>query len=138
MVSNNTQQTGLSTSYVKLTNWTSDGPTVGEITPDYTSDEITIGESGTYHISFYVSFFGSASTQFVFAPHIDGNIDCQMRSRVDTTATANEVVSTSFSGFYHLSDGEVLDVRVQTNASSKVITAKQAGLSVNLISRDAV
>ena len=138
LLSGSTAQAGLSTSYIIVKEWTQNGVVVGEITPAFATDNITIRESGVYHISFYISFQGTTNTQWTFATYINNSIDGDLRCRVDTPATSAQVVSTSFSGFFQLNAGQILDVRVQANAGSKSIITRQAGLSVNLIKWDPV
>lgn len=134
----NTAQTGLDTNYQVVTNWTQNGPTVGDISPEYLNDQIVITEPGIYHISFSISFEGTNLTEFQFATYINGGIDGDLLCRRDTSAVSGQVANAGFSGFYQLNLNDVLEVWVQCNAASKSMTIRHACLSVNLIKRDAV
>ena len=58
----------------KITQFTVNGSSTTNITPDHTNDNITVNRAGTYKISWSCSFSGTGSTQFQFAAYKDATV----------------------------------------------------------------
>lgn len=119
-----TAQTGLDTTPVKLTGFTTNGVSKG-IIPNHTNDTLTVIVTGVYDVYFTFSFAGSTSVEFEFHVCIAG-----VESHLGThrnMGTGGDVGSISARGFLELNADDVLDIRVNTTSgSSKQITLRDA------------
>lgn len=119
--------------YVKLNSFSENDSYYG-MTPDYTSDKITISKAGIYKVSGSFSMLsGTSNVVFYFSIFVDSvefdNIHFSRKISV-----SGDVGSGSFSGFLDLSGISSyvdVDVRVRhDNASSVNLTIRYANLSI--------
>lgn len=125
-----TPQGSISTTPVLLTTWAVDGDANG-LTPDHTTDSITIDVSGVYHVDCDISFAGSGTTVFEVHLRVDGvEVDEGFHRKL---GTGGDEGSAGFNGIISLLANEVLTVYIEADGSGKSVTPSDAQLTVNQI-----
>lgn len=125
-----TAQTGITTTPVLLTAFTTNAPASALITPDQANDNITVNHTGTYFITFGTAFSGT------------GNSVVQMHVRVDAAETdigfirklgaGGDSGAAHCSGILALTTGAVVTIYVETDnaGAGDSVTVNHASLSV--------
>lgn len=131
-VDGSTAQTGIGVTPVKLTTWDTNGDSNG-LTPDHTSDDITIDVSGVYHVDCNVSFSGTANATFQLHLRVDNVEKDEGLHR--KLSTGGDVGSAGFSGIVTVAANEVLTVWVESDdaGTGDSITPADAQFNVNQI-----
>lgn len=124
-------QTGIGTTPVKMTGWDTDGLSSGTTLDSTTDDDITVGTSGVYRVSFHISFDGSASEVFEFEI-AKGGTGTGIKCRAETNATPDQVVA-SCEGLVSCAASDEITVLVNAGAASKQITPIEAQLVVQRV-----
>jgi hypothetical protein len=125
-----TAQTGIGTSFVKLTGFASDGA-AADATPDQANNKITVNTTGTYQISLDVSFSGSSSATFSFEVYVNGaSIDLGLQRKL---GTAGDVGNSGCGGLAAITTGQDVEVYVKADGASKSITPVYLNLFVHRV-----
>ncbi len=127
--SGSTAQTGIATSYVKLTAFTTDGES-NNVTPS--GDTIAVTNIGVYRVAWQVSYGGSGNTTFTIAPHFDGT-EVQACAVERKTGTGGDVVSCGTVGYYNVTAAGTFDLRIKADGASKSVTPSYAQLTVERV-----
>ena len=117
------QQTGIGTTYVKITQF----DTVGQVKNCTVADNaITVGVSGTYRASYSISFNGSASDTFTIAIHVNGTEVARSKSG-RKLGTGGDVGNTAGFAIGNLTAGAEVDIRVLSDDAGGATFTVQAG-----------
>jgi hypothetical protein len=119
----------ISTTYVKINQFDTDGASGGSTTTSHANDQITVGKTGEYQIFYSLSVSGTASTTWTIAVHVDAAETLQTRT-IHKLGTGGDVVGLTCSAILDCTAGEVLDVRAKADGASKtfVLEAGQFGM----------
>ena len=101
------------------------------------NDNITVdsGGDGDYEVSFHVSFSSDNGGRLdKWAVFVDG-VKQSPISAATYVVTADQVTTMSATGLITLAAGQVVDLRVTSDADGDVITVTNAGLTVSRIAR---
>jgi hypothetical protein len=129
-VDGTTAQTGISTAPTLLTQWDTNGIS-DRLTPDHTTDSITVDIDGVYDIDCFVSFAGSGTTTFEIHLRVDGvEQDEGMHRKI---GTGGDVGSAGFGGQVSLTAGQVLTAWIEADGSSKSVTVADGQFKVKQI-----
>jgi hypothetical protein len=126
-----TAQTGIGTSYTKITGFTTNAPSTSDITPDHTTDSVTIAIAGMHVIHLQCSFSGSANTTFTVSMAVDG-VE-QEHMSFQRKLSGGDVGSASFIGHHAMASGEALTCLVKADGSDKSFTPVFMHFGVHLI-----
>ncbi len=126
-----TTQTSIGTSYVAVTGFATNGES-SNTTPTVASDKIALTRTGVYRVTFQVSFSGSPSTTFVFAPHLDGTEiqSCANQRRMNSGGATGSCGAT---GCFEVTAAGDLDLRVKADDTDKNIVLTYGQLYVERI-----
>lgn len=125
-----TAQTGIGTSYTKITGFAANGSASGDVTPDHANDRITVATAGNYEVFFQCSFSGSVSTTFTISLAVDGTENEQYALQ-RKLGTGGDVGSASFTGQITLSAAQVLTCLIKADGSSKSFTPVFMSLGIH-------
>lgn len=126
-----TPQTGIGTSFVKLTGFANDGVSDGA-TADQANNRVTVDIAGTYQISLDVSFSGTLSTTFSFEIYVNGaSVDIGMQRKL---GTGGDVGIGACGRPVAIGAGQDVEVYVKADGSSKSITPVYMNLFVHRVS----
>lgn len=107
-----TAQTSIGTTPAKITGFAANGLSEGT-TPDHTSDQITVGSDGVYHISFNCSWTGTTNAVYELHGRLNGaeqgNLGIHRK-----IGTGTDVGSAGFQGFLTLSASDIITVYVES------------------------
>lgn len=118
------------TSYVKLTQFDSDGLSSASITPDAASHKITVANDGIYFVMFQVSFEGSNSEPVMMRVYWNSVAQTHMTFR-RVLGAGGDCGSASIMGVIDATSGATdFEVYVKTDAGSKTVDVKEAQLTV--------
>ena len=123
-----TNQGSLTTTPVKLTGFTADGPSSADVTPAHGSDQITVTVAGKYKVSVQLSFSGTASKTFLLRTYVDGvitTLGCQRK-----LGTGGDVGSCSFDGFLTLTANQVVTVYISSSDGGTDLLLVDGQLSI--------
>lgn len=130
-VDGSTAQTGIGTTPVLLTQWDTNGINVG-ITPDHTTDSLTVDIDGVYDINCDISFSGSANATFQIHLRVDGvEQDEGMHRKI---GSGGDVGSAGFSGQVSLTAAQVLTAYIEADGAGKEVTVADGQFVVDQIS----
>lgn len=126
-----TAQSGIGTSDVKVTGFTTNGPSKGNVTPDVASDEIDVSETGDYECALNMSFSGTANTEFSAHIAINGVLTAIGLHR--KLGTGGDSGSAACSGLLAITSGESISAYIRADGASKEITLIDAQLTVKRV-----
>jgi hypothetical protein len=127
-----TPQTGIGTSYTKITGFAANGSSTSDITPDHSNDQVTVATAGMYDLHLQASFSGSVNTTFTVSLAVDGTEDEAMAFQRKLSA-GGDVGSASFSGHTSLTAGQVVTCLIKADGSSKSFTPVFMNLGLHLL-----
>lgn len=120
----------LGTTPAKLTGFAANGPSSGA-TPDHANDQITIGVTAVYWVSFAASVSGDAAT-YTVKLYKGANPEGSLLDSCKPAA-GTDVEKLCFAGPVSLSAGDVLTVYGEADSSAKNLTIRSATLAVRRI-----
>jgi hypothetical protein len=123
-----TAQSSIGTGYVEVTGFAANGQSSSNVTPDHTSEDITVTDAGIYHVGFHMNFSGSASTQFTFSIHVGGAEPTEVIAAIRTIGAGADSGSCGNSGFLSLAASDVISLYVKADGASKSITPEESRL----------
>lgn len=101
------------------------------VTPDHTTDTLTITRAGVYAISVQMSFSGTLNEQVTVELYVDGVASGLKFDR--KLGSGGDVGSASLAGLLSLDAGDVLDLRVNSDGTSISVTVTQGQLAVHSV-----
>ena len=126
-----TAQTGVGTSFVKVTGFASEGDAEGIII-SAANDQATVPADGVYDIDFWVSFSGTMLVTFIFSIHVNG-LDVGEIGLERKLGTGGDVGSASCGGSLALSEDDVITVYIKADDAGKSFTPHFMGLRVHRV-----
>lgn len=123
-----TAQTGIGTSFTKMTGFAADGDSVG-MTPAHASDQITADNAGVYCVIFSCSFSGSVNATFTFEIQVDG-VTKSNGGAERKLSSGGDVGDVSLNAIITLAAAEVVIIAVKADGASKEITPTYASLTM--------
>jgi len=136
IVSNTTAETGITTpgTFYVIVAFDTDGISSTNVTPDSTTDnDITVDVTGTYEISWDLSFEGSNDESYNIKVHNGGTPIEETEAQRDITATTT-VGCASGSTIAALTANDTLDLRITSSAASDTaIICRHGNLTVKRI-----
>jgi hypothetical protein len=104
------------------------------MTPDHANDHITVGDTGTYYVSFAMSFSGSASTDFEAQVFINNGVTGFVNIHTERKlAASGDIGSAGGSGLVSLAAGDTVELwvsRTDGGGASKNFLGRDVTLSV--------
>lgn len=116
-----TAQTGIGTSFVKVSGFTANEPS-NSIVPDHANDQLTVPIAGCYFVHFGLSFSGSVSVTFIYALGVDGVVGTHGAALERKMSTGGDVGNASFSTMLDITEGQVLTMHVKADGAAKSVT----------------
>jgi hypothetical protein len=114
---------------VQVTIFDTNGPSSSTMTPDHTTDDITVIVDGNYSVSATISFSGAASPDTISMALFKNNGTTQLGARVTRKlGTSGDVGACSLSAIVDLEAGDTIEIWVQNESLSNNITVEDASL----------
>lgn len=124
-----TPQTGVTTTYTKLLEWTGNG-LFNNTRPDYVNDQILLEhrEDGVYLVFVQVAFSGAAASTYEFDIYIDGVATPYDTKRL---TSSTDTGSCSIVGIVNIKGGDAVEVFVKSDSGPGVsLTVAEAQLAI--------
>ena len=117
-----------------LTAFTANGVAASDVTPDHTSDDITVGVAGDYAVTLSASFAGSNLTNYILQFAVDGTpvAAYKMQRKIGTGA---DIGHGSLTAILTLAAGEAVSVYVSIveTPAAQTINIKHATLCLRRV-----
>ena len=124
-----TAQTGIGTSFVKFTGFTTNRSSQN-VTPDATNDKLTVLVDGLYSVFLETCWEGTVNTQFTMNVHVNGSPSSFQWIR--GISNVSSPGSCSMSSPLSLSANDYLECYIKANGTSKSFTAIECSLWVTI------
>ncbi len=125
-------QTSIAT-LTQVNQFTADGQASANITPAHGSDNITIGKTGRYRVSFYATFTADSGTEVTLSIYYNGSAVSPALKAVEQVPDGNEH-TVAFEGIVNIATASnTLDVRASLSDAAHTLTLIEARLSVHRI-----
>lgn len=120
------QQTNISTTYTKITQFDTVGVAKAIVVSD-TEKNLTIQRDGVYLISSTISFNGTTSTTYQITV-FKNDVEQQNLTAISKLASGTDVQNISITGLVIVNVNDVIDIRVKADAAGKTFTIQKANL----------